>query len=221
MNCLLFDFGGTLDSDGQTWLERFYLIYKEAGVNVPRERFDRAFYDSDDSLPSRVSLKGRSLEETVLLQVEHALQALAPQRLDLASAITRRFVADCRIHFQRNRPVLQRLARRFSLGVVSNFYGNLNDILRLEGLAELFGAVADSGALGTLKPAPAIFLHALEKLGSSAEHAVMIGDSIPRDMRGAESLKMRHVFLSQAADPCCAQAIRLRAFTELEAMLPS
>jgi hypothetical protein len=46
MQSILFDFGGTLDSDGLTWLERFRAIYEEEGLACPK--LDRAFYDSDD-----------------------------------------------------------------------------------------------------------------------------------------------------------------------------
>ena len=83
MPCILFDYGGTLDSDGTTWLERFLRIYEGLGVPCPRERFDRAFYDSDDNLPSRFDLKGLSLEKTLKLQVRCVLEKLAPQRMDL------------------------------------------------------------------------------------------------------------------------------------------
>jgi len=56
MKSILFDYGGTLDSDGSTWLERFAPIYKEYGIDVPKQRFDRAFYDSNDNLPARFAL---------------------------------------------------------------------------------------------------------------------------------------------------------------------
>ncbi|MFC1679868.1 hypothetical protein ACFL2T_06630, partial [Elusimicrobiota bacterium] len=74
---VLFDFGGTLDSDGVHWQERFYSLYKREGLSVPRDRFARAFYDSDDNLPSRFSLAGLGLEDTVRLQVECVLKHLA------------------------------------------------------------------------------------------------------------------------------------------------
>src|SRR5205809_3328687 len=46
---------------------------------------------------------------------------------------------------RRNLPVLERLARRHRLGLVSNFTGNLKPCLDELGLARLFAAVSDSG----------------------------------------------------------------------------
>ncbi len=218
MKALLFDFGGTLDADGRTWIDRFYPIYKETGLEFPRERFDRAFYESDDGLPRRHALKGLSLEQTVRLQVEDVLRALAPDRRDAAPAVSGRFLEDCRAVFRRNAPVLDRLSRRFRLGVVSNFYGNLDSVLASEGLDRYFGAVADSGVVGRLKPDAGIFEHALRALGCGVQDGLMVGDSVPRDMRGAEGLRMRHALLG-AGPACCAQAWRIRALPELEALL--
>ena len=48
IQAILFDFGGTLDSNGRHWRERFFALYREAGVKTSPEAFDRAFYDSDD-----------------------------------------------------------------------------------------------------------------------------------------------------------------------------
>src|SRR5690349_3813658 len=189
---ILFDFGGTLDNDGIPWPDRFYSLYQEEGIDVPRPEFNKAFYTSDDGLATRYRLKGLSLEETLNLQVGWVLEILAPQKAAARAAIVESFLSDCRRHFKRNRPVLEQLAGRYRLGIVSNFYGNLEGVLRSEGFADLFQSVADSGVVGTIKPEPAIFLHALNALGARAEESVMVGDSINRDMRGAEGLKMKH-----------------------------
>lgn len=220
MKSILFDYGGTLDSDGTTWPERFHAIYKEEGIDAPQDRFDRAFYDADDALAGRFPLMGLSLEQTLRLQVASVLNDLAPQKQDSAPRIVERFLADCRSHFKRNRPMLERLGRRYRLGIVSNFYGNLRGILDSEDLLGLFQTVADSGVLGVRKPEPAIFHHALKELGSSSADCVMVGDSLPRDMRGAEGLKMAHAFLAAPSrSGCCAQAMRLSALTDLEGLL--
>ncbi|MBI5241930.1 MAG: HAD-IA family hydrolase [Elusimicrobia bacterium] len=220
MPCILFDFGGTLDSDGTTWLERFLGIYEALGVPCPRPRFDRAFYDSDDNLPSRFRLKGLSLEQTLDLQARCVLESLAPERADLGPEAARRFLEDSRASFRRVRPVLERLSAGHRLGIVSNFYGNLDSVLASEGLRDLFGFVADSGVLGVTKPEPAIFQKALAGLGCGPEEAVMVGDSVPRDMKGAEGLGMRHVLVGDLARPaCCPQALRVASVTDLEKVL--
>lgn len=222
LKAALFDFGGTLDSDGKPWLERFLRIYEEEGLRCPREELARAFYRSDDGLPARFDLAGLGLERTVRLQVGCVIEVVAPGQDDLAERVSRRFVADSRRALARNRPVLERLRERLKLGVVSNFYGNLDSVLTQEGLLDLFDAVADSGRVGSEKPAPEIFRHALRGLGAEPREAFMVGDSIARDMRGAEALGMPHAWLAGDRPPlesCCPAATALKNLAELESAL--
>ncbi|MDP3542092.1 MAG: HAD family hydrolase [Elusimicrobiota bacterium] len=220
MKSLLFDYGGTLDADGTTWLERFQPIYKEAGLDVPQERFERAFYDADDNLHLRHALTGLDLDKTVRLQVADVLEILAPERRDLVDPVAGRFVADCRAQFKRLTPALERLAARYRLGVVSNFYGNLEGILAAEGLARHFTVVADSGVLGVIKPEPAIFLHAAKAVSASPAECVMVGDSIKRDMAGAAGVGMKRALISVAERaPDAGQDWTIRSVMDLEAAL--
>lgn len=219
MKSILFDYGGTLDSDGTTWLERFVPIYKEYGVEAPQERFDRAFYDSDDNLPTRFCLDGLDLEQTLRLQVREVLRVLAPDRIELTDRIAGRFAEESRAHFRRLDPVLKRLGQKFSLGIVSNFYGNLDGILRAEGLKELFSVVADSGVLGVGKPDPGIFLHAARALGSRPEDCVMVGDSVARDMKGAAGIGMKKALVCTRTEvPSAGQDWTVRSVVELESL---
>lgn len=218
MQSLLFDYGGTLDSDGITFLDRLRPIYKEEGLDSPL--FERAFYDCEDALPTRHKLQGLDLEQTVRLLNRDILALLAPDRLDRADPISARFTGDCRRQFVRLKPVLERLSKRYRLGVVSNFYGNLDGILRAEGLRPLFAVVADSGVVGVIKPEPAIFLHACRGVGAEPSECVMVGDSVKRDMAGAASLGMKKALVSSAAQPPAAgQDWTIRSVVELEALL--
>jgi len=212
---VLFDYGGTLDSDGIPWLERFYPLYKECGAEIPRARFDRAFYDSDDHLPTRHALRGLDLEQTLLLQVRDVLSAAAPEKLELAPRIAGRFAEDSRRHFRLLRPTLDKLARTQSLGIVSNFYGNLDGILRAEGLRDLFGVVADSGVLGVTKPDAEIFLHAARALDCDPADCLMVGDSVKRDIRGAAAAGMKTALVARGEAPAVGQQWTISSVCEL------
>ncbi len=238
IKAVLFDYGGTIDADGIAWRDRFYSLYKKAGLKTDPETFAKAFYKSDDNLPTRFDLSNKGLEETVRLQVDCVVKTLSQSDRALprgsaaseamgaadqmASRVTEAFVAQSREAFTRNRPLLEALSKRYRLGIVSNFYGNLERILSGEGLLPLFGAVADSRVVGVEKPEPAIFRHALDRLGAAPEEAVMVGDSLPRDIRGAAELGMRQVFLAgpnRPADPSFPKAHLIRKLTELEDIL--
>jgi HAD superfamily hydrolase (TIGR01549 family) len=222
MKAVLFDYGGTLDSDGIPWLDRFYPLYAQAGLKTSREEFQEAFYDSDDHLPERFRLEGLGLEETIARQVACVVERLASGQDELTRIVVRRFVDSSREQLRRNRPLLESLRRRFRLGIVSNFYGNLEGIIQAEGLRPLFDVVADSGRVGVMKPEKEIFLHAARALGVRPQEALMVGDSLNRDMRGAEAAGMPHAWLAGTRPdpkPCCPGTPVLRTLLGLEAHL--
>ena len=84
------------------------------------------------------------------------------------------------------RAVLEELASRASLALVSNGFGEVqrSRIARL-GLDEYFDAVAISAEVGVAKPDSGIFDYVFESLGSPARQtAVMVGDNLSADIAG-------------------------------------
>ena len=110
--------------------------------------------------------------------------------------VASRFLSEMSFAFARNRPVLETLSQRYRLGVVSNFYGNLEGACESSGLAPLFGAMADSQRVGAEKPDPAIFQAALTELQAKPETTVMVGDSLRRDYEGARRSGMRFIWIA-------------------------
>ncbi len=141
----------------------------------------------------------------------------------VAAGVARRFVGDSLAHIAGNVPLLRELARRYRLGVVSNFYGNLARVCDDAGIHSLFQVLVDSTEVGCAKPDPRIFQRALAALGVPASAATFVGDSLPRDMAGARGVGMRHIWLAGAepsADgPCCRGDRQIRSLRELEAIL--
>ena len=66
-----------------------------------------------------------SFEETVRRLAAGLAEALVPRDAGAASRVADRFLADAHRHLRRNQELLERLRARYRLGVVSNFYGNL------------------------------------------------------------------------------------------------
>lgn len=203
---VLFDFGGTLDADGIPWKERFFRLYREEGVEVSAERFDQAFYAADDALVGAIPVT-LPLWDTVMRLVEDVTHTLDLQDGMLAERIAKRFVDDARDRLSTNVQLLELLSRRYRLGIVSNFYGNLATICHEVGLSPFLTVVVDSAHVGCVKPDPRIFLLALEALHTDPPQAVFVGDSLRRDMAGARGIGMPHVWLtpdlSPGDGPCC------------------
>jgi len=92
---------------------------------------------------------------------------------------------------------LKRRGYRLALvadGPVPTFRNNLGS----HGLYELFDAVSISHAVGVSKPHPDIFRHALAQLGieeKDYDRAVMVGNNLARDIKGANELGMISVWL--------------------------
>jgi FMN phosphatase YigB (HAD superfamily) len=219
---VLFDFGGTLDADGLPWKERVYRLFLEAGAVVARDRFDPSFYKADDELVGAIP-PTTSFEETVARLVTGVAAALGLPDRSITAGVARRFIGDSLTNIAGNIPLLRELARRYRLGVVSNFYGNLARVCDDAGILSFFQVLVDSAEIGCTKPDPRIFQRALEALGVPASKATFVGDSLPRDMVGARDVGMRHIWLAGAelsADgPCCRGDRRIRSLRELEAIL--
>ena len=197
---ILFDFGGTLDADGVAWKDRFRSM---AGVTGPSERFDRAYYAADDALVGTIP-RHLTFRETVD-RLSHNLVRELGWEENRAEAIADAFFETSRSKAEANREILEQLSRRFRLGIVSNFYGNLERVCEDFGISRHVGVMVDSAVVGFEKPDPRIFRAALAALDIPPEQAVFVGDSLPRDMQGARGLGMAHVYVSRAEDAasCC------------------
>ncbi len=201
---VLFDFGGTLNSDGVAWKERFYALYQSEGLDLSAEAFAQAFYAADDALVGALA-PTTGLEETVDALTAKLVGELArcgggtgQREIDRARGqrVALGFLSEMSLAFARNRPVLEALGERYRLGVVSNFYGNLQAVCESSGLGRLFGVMADSQCVGAEKPEPAIFKAALTALQAAPETTVMVGDSLRRDYEGARRSGMGFIWIA-------------------------
>ncbi|WP_267245133.1 HAD-IA family hydrolase [Streptomyces sp. PR69] len=98
-------------------------------------------------------------------------------------------------------PVLRALADDYRLGILSNSPPQVRDALRRDGLAPLFGAIVLGGADSAEKPAAQAFRTVLDRLGTTAEHTVHVGNRLDTDVRGARRAGLRSVWLLRGEAP--------------------
>jgi len=192
---ILFDFGGTLDSDGEHWLDRFYELYEQAGLDFPPSEIKRAFYQADALCcadPNMVSLGLRAMMKN---HVHLQFRALNVEDVEKEDVLVDAFCKKSEKFLRRNARLLNRVRHFYRLGLVSNFYGNVATLCREAGLAESLDVILDSTEVGIGKPDPRIFRMALQKLNLSPEQAIFVGDSYERDMMPARALGMKTVWL--------------------------
>lgn len=218
---LLFDYGGTLDGAASHWLDRFVALYRDAGVDLPFERIKDAFYRADDAAYADPRIPGSTLRELMDFHVRAQLAALDLDDAALHRRLVDRFIRGSEAALSASRDVLSRLSRRFRLGIVSNFYGNVDRILADAGIAPFVCVIVDSARVGLSKPDPRIFLHAVTQLGPPPAETLHVGDSYERDVVAAHQAGLRTAWLvgdrgggpeNQARDLA---DLRLRSLDEL------
>jgi HAD superfamily hydrolase (TIGR01509 family) len=94
-------------------------------------------------------------------------------------------------------PLLAGLRRRASIAVVTNGMPELQRFKAHEaGIADLVDTMVVSADVGAAKPDPRGFHTALARLRAVPEDAVMVGDSLARDVAGAAATGMRTVWVN-------------------------
>ena len=193
---MLIDFGGTLDADGEPWVDRFFHGYRAAGGSIDRLTFGAAFARSDTELAQTPGVARFDYSATVETQTALLADLLPDGSCLRDGEVAAGFVASARAIAGRNRTVLEALAGRFRLAVVSNYQGNLQPCLDELALGDLFDVVSDSALVGTRKPDRRIFDITLAALGCTPNSSWMIGDSPPNDIAPAAALGLRTCWLA-------------------------
>lgn len=200
---IIFDYGGTLDSRGVHWSEIIYDGYKAAGVPVEREAFREAYVYAEREL-ARVRhilpcdtfldlmVKKVDIELRRLVETGH-LDADAPARY--TAAVARYCYEAARASIDEARPVLDALKARFPMVLVSNFYGNVDTVLRDMGVRDYFQGVIESAVVGVRKPDARIFKLGCVALGLEPGQVMVVGDSLRKDIEPAESIGCRVAWL--------------------------
>jgi HAD superfamily hydrolase (TIGR01549 family) len=210
VKAILFDFGGTLDGPTH-WLDRFLAQYRAAGIEISRGELDLAFDHATKTGYGATRVVSRfQLTDLVRFlvgqQVEYlrvsgpeAVRAVitnadSKQRHRIVEQITTSFVRETKAGLAESKSSLASLKNHYQLGVVSNFYGNLDAILDEAGMGKLFSTIADSSKVKVFKPDPGIFTAALKSLRLESAEAAMVGDSLDKDCAPAHRLGLRTVW---------------------------
>jgi putative hydrolase of the HAD superfamily len=118
--------------------------------------------------------------------------------------------------------VLADLGRDHRLALLTNGAGDVQrEKLSRTTLARHFGAIVISGEAGVGKPDPRAFAIVLERLGVAKDAATMVGDSLPRDIGGAQGSGLRAIWLDrgQKRDAVPVPDATIRRLSDLRAAL--
>ncbi len=196
MRAALFDFGGTLDTDGVHWSEKFWDLYQKHRIAIPKAAYEKAFIESDRRLMDDPAISRATFHETLRKQLTLQFSILGLGSHDrVLSTITDDCYNEVQLSISRAKTILAGLKAKYKLALVSNFYGNLDVVCREFGLDRLFDAAVDSVVVGIKKPDPAIFGEALKQLHVTGREAYVVGDSYERDIVPGKSLGCTTIWL--------------------------
>lgn len=196
---IIFDYGGTIDSRGDHWSEVIWRGYRAAGVDVSKEAFRDAYVKVERELAvTRHILPHHTFRDLMDIKMRLELEALAAEGLVSHDEATRKAPDVARYCYEaarecveEARPVLEALAARYPMVLVSNFYGNVEAVLEDFDLRRYFKAVVESAVVGVRKPDPAIFALGVDALGFKPEEVLVVGDSFRKDIEPAMKLGCR------------------------------
>jgi putative hydrolase of the HAD superfamily len=200
---VIFDFGGTLDTNGVHWSVKFFEVYKELGLQFTTEQYNYAYVKADEELKRKAN-EISSYKTLLTEQVNLQLEFMKPvgyddkKKLDeLRKVVMNKIMIDMIPCIEESKKILAILKKQYKLGIVSNFYGNIEKVCEDIGIAKYLNVMIDSEVVGIEKPHPGIFSIALEKLGVKPEDTFVIGDSYERDIVPTKILGCKTIWLKK------------------------
>lgn len=191
---IIFDYGGTLDSRGVHWSEVLWQGYQQAGVPIDKETFRTAYVEGERALARERIILPQDNFHTLLRKKVAIEISYLPQQPDEATRLkwVDEIAAYCdnaaRSCIDEARPMLEQMNERYPMMLVSNFYGNIDEVLRDYGIRHLFKGIIESAVVGIRKPNPTLFRLGVDALELPPEQVLVVGDSLRKDIEPAEQL---------------------------------
>lgn len=214
---IIFDYGGTLDTNGVHWFHIFRQVYNEHLPQVTEDQLRDAYIYAERYLAQHhvieptddflMMLRKKVELQTSRLGMEHEVSNgkhtdhtnLPDINPTLYSTYNSLLAETCdafvRSNMEATRKVLDSVSSQYPLVLVSNFYGNIHSVLRSYNIDKYFHKVIESAAVSIRKPDPQIFALGVDALGLSPQEILVIGDSYRKDIVPAHSLGCRTVWI--------------------------
>ena len=214
IQAIIFDYGGTIDTNSVHWSEVLWEGYQQVGIPVEKDEFRASYVYAE-----------RALAKHPYILPEHNFLDLLTIKCDLetkdladrgAWAVTeeteRRTKSDAVARYcydyvlrvlEVSRPIIAQLTEQYPLVLVSNFYGNIETILADFRLT-YFQRIVESAVVGVRKPDPQIYQLGIEALrevtGKTANELpardiLVVGDSYAKDIVPATQLGCQTVWV--------------------------
>lgn len=210
---IIFDYGGTIDTNSLHWSEVLWEGYEHVGVPVCKEEFRTSYVFAERALAKHPYIKPEhNFLDLLIIKCDLETGDLVERKIWNTTEEDRKAKSDAIAHYcydyvlnvlKTSREVIERLSKRYPLVLVSNFYGNIQTILK-DFKLEYFQDIIESAVVGVRKPDPKIFqlgVDALRKITNTddkampADSIVVVGDSFSKDIVPANSIGCKTVWI--------------------------
>lgn len=213
IQAIIFDYGGTIDTNARHWSEVLWEGYQHVGIPVSKEEFRTSYVVAEralakhpyiqpehnflDLLTIKCDIETKDLIERSVWQVSEEERKL---KSNAVATYCYEYVLKV---LEVSRPIIAKLAEEYPLVLVSNFYGNIETILKDFHL-EYFKHIIESAIVGVRKPDPKIFQLGVDALrnilGKTAEELpakdiLVVGDSYSKDIVPATKMGCQTVWV--------------------------
>jgi putative hydrolase of the HAD superfamily len=200
----IFDYGGTLDTQGHHWGKVLWHSYQRHNIPVTEEQFREAYVYGERTLGNAPIIKpDYTFHKTLATKLRLEMEYLCSSGYwnadeDVLEHMHKGVLDDVYSNVVKvtdhSRDVLEKLRSSYPMVLVSNFYGNVEVVLKEFKLDHLFLAVVESAVVGIRKPDPRIYKLGVEKLGLPAENVVVVGDSFYKDIEPAKNIGCKTIW---------------------------
>ncbi|WP_313491202.1 HAD family hydrolase [Sphingobacterium multivorum] len=197
---IIFDYGGTLDTNGGHWGAVIWSGYEKYQVPVNLNAFQEAYTYAERQMALQPIIKPQFnflevLEAKLNVQFDYLIAA----GYDLDRSLAHRIAFDgyslAKNTVEEVKPLLNSLHEKYPIVMVSNFYGNLKSVLDDFGILSYFQEVVESAVVGVRKPDPAVYALGVTKIGLPAQEVLVVGDSYSKDMVPAKAVGCQTLWL--------------------------
>jgi putative hydrolase of the HAD superfamily len=188
---IILDYGGTLDSNGVHWAHIIWDAYRQAEVPVTENQFREAYVFAERYLAQhKVILPDFNFYDLMEAKVKIEMDYLIENKIlvpddsfsEQVQKIARICYESAKGHVFCSAETIRKLFGKYPIVLVSNFYGNVEAVLKDFNIADFFNSVIESAVVKIRKPDPAIFQLGVDALGLNPENVVVVGDSYVKDI---------------------------------------
>ncbi len=228
IKAIFFDWFNTLVHFDPPRAELYRRAFQRFGIELPFKQMMRSILAADLHYfkeNARLPVGERTAEEQAEVYSYYPKLILAEAGIEVDEALPLKVLGMVReeakrlplVLFDDVPPALKMLKERgIILGLLTNATEGMLSLHSKLGLEDYLDLVVTSREAGAEKPAPPIFLFALERAGVEAFEALHVGDQYDLDMVGAREVGIGPVLVDRYdLFPDVSDCLRIRSLTEL------